>query len=286
MVTQSPVADSHSPRASRHSTKPNHAKCLTPRRGSHKPAQGRATAGSAALGYGIPILIPALKGRNKPPGARPCVALSGLEPLSSPKPRAALRGSRRSALPWAGMSLPLRGVSDTVRRIQIDRFPTVSREPPTSDGGAKREVISQPHLISRAPAVSRHARSGTGDLTSPAHWSNVPAALKGQPQSSLGQSDQRERRPRFTNPDNYPALKGRNNSPVVQRCAALTGLQPFRASNPGKSDYRERRPGSRFPIEILALQGRNNPPEYNPVLSFQGLKPSRTSYMQGGATRL
>ncbi len=55
----------------------------------------------------------ALKGRDNRVVRRyespVCFALSGLPCSFDTAPRAALRGSRRSALPWADLWLPLRG---------------------------------------------------------------------------------------------------------------------------------------------------------------------------------
>ncbi len=106
----------------------------------------------------IPIEVAALKGRNNPPWCDPVPPLQGLNPFTSIKPRAALRSSRRYALPWADLSLPLRGVSEVV--------------PQSPDG--RREYTE--------------SVTSTGTC-------HVPHAPKGQPQISPGQSDQRERRP-------------------------------------------------------------------------------------------
>lgn len=93
---------------------------FSPRRGSDKLAQGRAPRRklqSAALGCDETIAV-ALKGRNNDAGSnavieRHVVASRLCRPFRADdavayEPRAALRGYRRCALPWAGMCWPFR----------------------------------------------------------------------------------------------------------------------------------------------------------------------------------
>ena len=83
----------------------------------------------------------ALKGRNKErtEAVSPaCCAPSGLEFSRRSRPRAALRGERRSALPWADLWLPLRGeyLSSAMRRLSTGLScysPSSQKAKPTLD---------------------------------------------------------------------------------------------------------------------------------------------------------
>lgn len=102
---------------------------FSPRRGSDKLAQGRASRRkpqSVALGRDETIAV-ALKGRNNDAGSnavieRHVVASRLCRPFRADgsvvyEPRAALHGYRRCALPWAGMCWPFRPEGNGIDRI-------------------------------------------------------------------------------------------------------------------------------------------------------------------------
>ena len=121
--------------------------------------------------FAIPIPPPSPERAKQTAVVRPCTALSGLEPLSPLKPRAALRGSRRYALPWAGMSLPLRGVSEVATQSPVGRFASTETMTPLN-----HPQCQTPRRGNHKPAWG----TATEGSAAPGLRSNNHQALKGR----------------------------------------------------------------------------------------------------------
>ncbi len=157
--------------------------------------------------------------------------LQGLVSLFVPKPRAALRGFRRYALPWADLWLPLRSEEEAIIRARV--------APPNLSGWvAQRKIVPSAWQFhtNRTPMKRRPVPSAPGQLNWPGH----PPNHAKRPNAPEGANDKpaRAKRPTGAPPwetgfQYMPSPVGAKQ-PVRAPCATPSGLVSLLSPNPGR----------------------------------------------------